>query len=524
MQKIVFSCGIAMAVVQKQQKSTHGSIKPANVILCNDQVFKLSDIGTVSFPRLFQKYQKERQTPDIRFWSPEALRAARENRFIKYDIYRSDVYSLGLTLLQTALPIEIPRLNDPRSSEHKPEIEKFVTQAEQGFGPAFGNLLRRMLQTDPRTRPDCATLVYLPEFLEFTKTRTQDIAYFINTEPQGVPGSANRYMTFYEEGINEGAGAQALRNARRDKSPVFHNPRENVIVNLAGAGVSPMRNPEQRQKPSTPIPARSKNGPAYMPPYPGEMHQVEPPEDAHVLRPTKMNGNIPSEDIVHGYPRASAIEAQSNLKPGARTQALDYSTNGDQDYSMWENTRNQAYSGAPAEYYPPASKGGYDPDNVSTLAPPHSRGNEPVGYPKIRSQTPNSRIDEGFTRPGRAEPTPEYGMRVPHSLAKGVRPLPPPSIIPRPEDEPYSGSQMHDDTSSGIDRPFNIALPPGGINRRQVGGYAGENRIGGGPPMDAVQTPAPGRIGAGPYQLSNTRNHPRLALDDYNQQSPPRLV
>eukprot|EP01017_Pseudomicrothorax_dubius_P022405 TRINITY_DN2425_c0_g2_i1.p1 TRINITY_DN2425_c0_g2~~TRINITY_DN2425_c0_g2_i1.p1 ORF type:complete len:575 (+),score=109.85 TRINITY_DN2425_c0_g2_i1:176-1900(+) len=197
MPKLVFSTVVALAHLQRRGRTAHGTIKPANVIQSFDGVYQLSNVGTYSFPRLFQRYERERSTPDIRFWSPEALRSAREGQFLRYDVYKSDIYSLGLTLLQAAAPFEIPRLNDPRNTELRNDIEQNIVMVEGNYGRSFGSLLRRMLQLDTKLRPDAASLAFSPDFLDFTRTKMQDVTAYVN---QDGPKTRRRVFVNHDEG------------------------------------------------------------------------------------------------------------------------------------------------------------------------------------------------------------------------------------------------------------------------------------------------------------------------------------
>eukprot|EP01017_Pseudomicrothorax_dubius_P041081 TRINITY_DN6539_c0_g1_i1.p1 TRINITY_DN6539_c0_g1~~TRINITY_DN6539_c0_g1_i1.p1 ORF type:complete len:506 (-),score=121.91 TRINITY_DN6539_c0_g1_i1:350-1867(-) len=199
MSKLVFSGVVALANLQKTQRTMHGTIKPANIILDSEGVYKLSNVGTTSFQRLMQKYNKDRQTPDIRFWSLEALRSARDGRSSRYDIYKADIFSFGLTLLQAALPFEIPRLNDPRNQDLKTEIEKTIASIDPSYGAQFMSLLRKMLQVEPRARPDPGNMAYMPDFMEFTRTRMQDVSYLVNNDGARGPDDRRRLVSNQEE-------------------------------------------------------------------------------------------------------------------------------------------------------------------------------------------------------------------------------------------------------------------------------------------------------------------------------------
>lgn len=318
MQKIVFSTSIGLALFQKLQKSRHGTIKPCNIILAPDQVYKLSNVGTVSFPKLFNKYQKERQTPDIRFWAPEALRAARENRYSRYDIYRSDIFSLGLCLLQAALTTEIPRLNDPRSNELKQEIDKYISQTEGFYGASFGHLLRKMLQVEAKFRPDCTNLVYMQEFLEFTKTRSQDIAYFLKPNPiGGAEGPGNEGNHGGYTGEFGGAAAQINRVNQRDRSPIFSNPDNNNVVNLPNfTGITPSSNMKGGPQSVAMNPSRSQisaGGHHMTATFKNGDHERNPPINTKVYG--IMNQEAPEYEAENVYSRPAGN------RPGIKGQA-----------------------------------------------------------------------------------------------------------------------------------------------------------------------------------------------------------
>jgi hypothetical protein len=179
MQKLVFSVLIGMAVIQKAGKTAHGTINPGNIILAKDGVYKLSNVGTFSFQRMLKKYEKERLTPNIKYWSPEAIQAVRQQTALQYDFYRSDAFSLGMVLLQAAVATELPRLNEP-TVDATDEIQRYSREAEMKYGTSFGALIRSMVVVSQLGRPDFHQLCQSKDFLTFTGTQLKDIEYFIN--------------------------------------------------------------------------------------------------------------------------------------------------------------------------------------------------------------------------------------------------------------------------------------------------------------------------------------------------------
>lgn len=133
----------------------HRDIKPQNIFLCGDTL-KIGDFGSSALIGSGVSSYTTAGTP--LFLSPllkEALLAG--NPRVQHNVYKSDVYSLGMTLLAMAA------LEEPPGGFLGPAAETAIESkiAVLPYSICFKSLLRLLLQADESRRPTFQGLYYL---------------------------------------------------------------------------------------------------------------------------------------------------------------------------------------------------------------------------------------------------------------------------------------------------------------------------------------------------------------------------
>ena len=133
----------AQEAVPLTQNICHRDIKPANIFLSTTGEYKIGDFGSAKITA--SKIDLHSVSGTVNFMSPE-LYLAHSNRRgdVNYDPYRSDVYSLGVTLLAMAT---LNNMGIPKMVDLDKELQRLK------YSPDLQSILRLMLHPEP-SRPD----------------------------------------------------------------------------------------------------------------------------------------------------------------------------------------------------------------------------------------------------------------------------------------------------------------------------------------------------------------------------------
>ncbi len=153
----------------QKHKISHRDIKPQNILLFNDNTFKIADFGEAK-QNLMTNKNTSRQT--IRgtelYMSPilfKAIKGKNVGKYTEHNVFKSDVFSLGLCLLFAATLsfnslFDIRELNDTVSM--KLVLMKYL---KNRYSNKFTDILFGMLEIEEKFREDFIELDKRLEFL-----------------------------------------------------------------------------------------------------------------------------------------------------------------------------------------------------------------------------------------------------------------------------------------------------------------------------------------------------------------------
>ena len=136
---------------------SHRDIKPQNILICQNNIFKVADFGEAK-ELLKNKANTDNQT--IRgtelFMSPILFRAVRNRRcaIVRHNTFKSDVFSLGLCMLYAAT-LTFNSIYDIRELVSSIEIESVIKKYINGrYSEVFRKIIMKMLNYNEKERSD----------------------------------------------------------------------------------------------------------------------------------------------------------------------------------------------------------------------------------------------------------------------------------------------------------------------------------------------------------------------------------
>ncbi|XP_031565715.1 membrane-associated tyrosine- and threonine-specific cdc2-inhibitory kinase-like [Actinia tenebrosa] len=128
----------------------HMDIKPANVFVGRDKLYKIGDFGLVLELSKCEEVTNA-QEGDPKYLAPELMQGS----FTK----AADIFSLGISILETACDIELPKGGDAWHQLRNGQLPKTFTQ---GLSPELSHLITWMMDPDPRKRPTVDDILAQP--------------------------------------------------------------------------------------------------------------------------------------------------------------------------------------------------------------------------------------------------------------------------------------------------------------------------------------------------------------------------
>ena len=138
------------------QGVSHRDIKPQNVLIFKNRVYKIADFGEA---KQITKSGQNRQINTLRgtelYMSPLLFNGLKTNQLdIKHNLFKSDVYSLGLCILFAAT-LTVNSIYEIRKLVDMKSVRSFLTRImKEKYSINFISLLGDMLEINERFRPD----------------------------------------------------------------------------------------------------------------------------------------------------------------------------------------------------------------------------------------------------------------------------------------------------------------------------------------------------------------------------------
>ena len=145
------------SLLQKKNIS-HRDIKPQNVLVFNDNKYKLADFGEAKELLDDTKVTEKRTLRGTELYmSPIlffALKSRKPIKYVKHNIYKSDVFSFGLCLLFAAL-LTFESIYDVRELTNNEEVNKVVEKyLSERYSKKLVNFIKKMIDLNEDTRSD----------------------------------------------------------------------------------------------------------------------------------------------------------------------------------------------------------------------------------------------------------------------------------------------------------------------------------------------------------------------------------
>ena len=145
----------ALSFLQSKNVS-HRDIKPHNVLIFKDKIYKIADFGEA---KQISKINQNQQINTLRgtelYMSPLLFNGLRTNQIdIKHNLFKSDVYSLGLCILYAAT-LNIDFIYEIRKYVDFDEVKKFIFDIlNENYSQNFIQVVQKMLEINEKFRPD----------------------------------------------------------------------------------------------------------------------------------------------------------------------------------------------------------------------------------------------------------------------------------------------------------------------------------------------------------------------------------
>ena len=157
--EIIKQLSSVLSFLQKNNIS-HRDIKPQNILVFKNNIYKVADFGEA---KQIDKFSKNLINYSLRgtelYMSPLLFNGLRTGQIdIKHNLFKSDVYSLGLCILYASVTNNKP-LYEIRKYVDMIGVKKYLEKLLKGrYSQKFISLLNSMLEIHEKNRPDFVEL------------------------------------------------------------------------------------------------------------------------------------------------------------------------------------------------------------------------------------------------------------------------------------------------------------------------------------------------------------------------------
>ena len=149
---IVRELADALLFMEKELKISHRDIKPQNILVFENGIYKLADFGEAKEVKISKRLNTLRGTE--LYMSPalyEGLKRGKND--IPHDPFKSDVFSLGFCLLY-ASSLNFELLYEARDSENSEMIKRILNKSyiKKAYSDKLITILYNMLLYDEKKR------------------------------------------------------------------------------------------------------------------------------------------------------------------------------------------------------------------------------------------------------------------------------------------------------------------------------------------------------------------------------------
>ena len=148
----------ALLFMQKKLKISHRDIKPQNVLIFSDGIYKIADFGEAKEIKINKEINTLKGTE--LYMSPALYCGLRnENRNVNHDPYKSDVFSLGFCFLYAAA-LNFKILYQVREVDNNDKMNQILNkQLNKKYSATFIGILSHMLEVDESKRYNFSQLI-----------------------------------------------------------------------------------------------------------------------------------------------------------------------------------------------------------------------------------------------------------------------------------------------------------------------------------------------------------------------------
>ena len=156
----------------------HRDLKPENILLTKTG-FKLTDFGLA---KTFDSPRSNSYAGSPYYVAPKLREAMEKDRLdlLDHNVFKSDVFSLGLNVLEAATLCEVKSLNSVKFSYR---IKEILARMKEDYEDWFVEVLGMMLEFKEEIRPD---FVALRKIIESKDKKTDNPFQFLNNYLQDV--------------------------------------------------------------------------------------------------------------------------------------------------------------------------------------------------------------------------------------------------------------------------------------------------------------------------------------------------